>query len=55
MRVFRKLKHRRTREMAKQKRYTPDQITRVLKQQEGGMKVAEICRQAGICEQTFYR
>ena len=41
--------------MAKHKRYTPEQITRVLKQQEAGMKVAEICRQAGICEQTFYR
>ena len=41
--------------MAKQKRYSPEQITRILKQQEAGMKVAEICRQAGICEQTFYR
>jgi hypothetical protein len=27
--------------MAKHKRYTPEQITRVLKQQEAGMKVAE--------------
>lgn len=41
--------------MAKSKRYSPEQITRILKQQEAGMKVAEICRQAGICEQTFYR
>ena len=41
--------------MARPKRYTPEQITRILKQQEAGMKVAEICRQAGICEQTFYR
>ena len=41
--------------MAKPKRYTPEQITRILKQQEAGLKVAEICRQAGICEQTFYR
>ena len=41
--------------MAKPKRFTPEQITRVLKQQEAGMKVTEICRQAGISEQTFYR
>jgi putative transposase len=41
--------------MAKLKRYSPEQFTRILKQQEGGLKVAEICRQAGICEQTFYR
>ncbi|MDH4020987.1 MAG: transposase [Xanthomonadales bacterium] len=41
--------------MAKPKRYSPEQITRILKQQEAGLKVAEICRQAGICEQTFYR
>jgi len=36
--------------MAKPKRFTPEQITRLLKQQEAGMKVAEICRQAGISE-----
>lgn len=41
--------------MARPKRYTPEQITRILKQQEAGLKVAEICRQAGICEQTLYR
>ena len=41
--------------MAAPKRYSPEQITRILKQQEAGLKVAEICRQAGICEQTFYR
>ena len=40
--------------MAKPKRYSPEQITRFLKQQEAGLKVAEICRQAGTCEQTFY-
>ena len=41
--------------MARPKRHTPEQITRILKQQEAGLKVAEICRQAGVCEQTFYR
>jgi hypothetical protein len=33
--------------MAKPKRYSPEQITRILKQLEAGLKVAEICRQAG--------
>ncbi len=41
--------------MAKPKRYSPERITRILKQQQAGLKAAEICRQAGICEQTFYR
>ena len=41
--------------MAKPKRHSPEQITRILKQQEAGLKVSKICRQAGICEQTFYR
>jgi hypothetical protein len=39
--------------MSKQKRHTPEQIASVLKQQEGGLKVAEICRREGIGEQTF--
>jgi len=41
--------------MAKPKRYSPEQITRILKLQDGGLTVAEICRQSGIHEQTFYR
>ena len=41
--------------MSKQKRHTPEQISSILRQQEGGLKVAEICRQNGISEQTFYR
>ena len=41
--------------MPKPKRYTAQQITRILEQQEAGVKVAEICRQANISEQTFYR
>ena len=39
----------------KGKRHTPEQIASILKRQEGGLKVAEICRQEGISEQTFYR
>ena len=40
--------------MVRGKRHTPEQITSILKQQEGGLKVAETCRQSGISEQTFY-
>ena len=41
--------------MSKQKRHTPEQIASILNQQEGGLKVVEICRREGISEQTFYR
>ena len=41
--------------MARGKRHTPEQIASILQQQEGGLKVAEICRQNSISEQTFYR
>ena len=36
-------------------RYTEEQIIRVLKEQESGVKVLELCRKYGISEQTFYR
>jgi putative transposase len=39
----------------KRSRFTEEQIVKVLKLQENGLKVIEICRQNGICEQTFYR
>jgi putative transposase len=32
-----------------------EQIVAVLKQAEAGLPVVEVCRQAGITEQTFYR
>ncbi len=38
----------------KKKRFTEEQIIRALKEHEAGAKVADICRQAGICEATFY-
>jgi putative transposase len=41
--------------MSKQKRHSPEQIASILNQQEGGLKVSEICRREGISEQTFYR
>ena len=37
------------------KRHTEEQIVAVLRQVEAGARVAEVCRKAGISEQTFYR
>ena len=39
----------------KRKRFTEEQIIKALKQHESGVKVADICRELGIAEQTFYR
>ena len=39
----------------KKKRYSEEQIIRALKQHESGMKVADVCRELGIAEGTFYR
>jgi putative transposase len=39
----------------KKKRLSVEQITAVLKQAEGGIPVGDVCRQAGVSEQTFYR
>jgi putative transposase len=39
----------------KRKRFSVEQIVAVLKQAELGMAVADIVRQTGISEQTFYR
>lgn len=36
-------------------RYTEEQILRILKEVENGTKVAQICRQYGVSEQTVYR
>lgn len=38
----------------KKPRFTEEQIIAVLKEQEQGMKVAEVCRKHGIAEQTFH-
>lgn len=38
----------------KKTRFTEEQIVKLLQQQEAGMKVAEICREQGISDQTFY-
>ncbi|CAB3753180.1 transposase IS3/IS911 family protein [Burkholderia paludis] len=39
----------------KRKRFSIEQIVAVLKQAELGMPVADLIRQVGISEQTFYR
>lgn len=37
------------------KRFSVEQITAVLKHAETGIPVGDVCRQAGISEQTSYR
>lgn len=39
----------------KRKRYSEEQIIRILKEAEAGVKVADLCRKYGISEQTYYR
>ena len=36
-------------------RFTEEQITYALRQAESGKPVAEVCRQLGVSEQSFYR
>ena len=38
----------------KKSRFTEEQITFALRQAESGMPVADVCRQIGIAEATFY-
>ena len=38
----------------KKTRFTEEQIAAILKQGEAGMKTADLCRQNGISEATFY-
>jgi putative transposase len=40
--------------MARRRGHTEEQILAALRQAEGGTTVAEICRDVGISEQTFY-
>lgn len=37
------------------KRFTEEQIIKIIKEQEQGKKVADIIREQNIAEQTFYR
>jgi putative transposase len=38
----------------KKSRFSEEQIVRILRQQEAGMKIAELVREHGVSEQTFY-
>ena len=37
------------------KRYSTEQIIRVLKEREAGVNLSELCRKYGIAEQTYYK
>jgi len=39
----------------KRKRFAVEQITGILKQAELGTPIAELCRQHGVSEQSYYR
>ncbi len=39
----------------KKTKFTESQIIGILKQQEGGQKVSDICREQGISQPTFYQ
>lgn len=38
----------------KKSRYTESQIVGILKEADGGLKVAEVCRKHGISQPTYY-
>ena len=38
----------------KSTRFTETQIVSILKRQEAGAKVTDLCREHGICDATFY-
>lgn len=38
----------------KRKRFTDEQIAMALRQAEGGTLVADVCRQIGVSEASFY-
>jgi len=39
----------------KRKRFTEEQIIGILREQESGVKTADVCRRHGISEATFYK
>jgi putative transposase len=38
----------------KKKRFTEEQITKVLREYEGGRQIKDLCRELGITASTFY-
>lgn len=55
---FRQFKNRvlylNSQEKMKKSKFTEEQIIAILKEQEQGVKVSEICRKHGIADQTFH-
>lgn len=39
----------------KRKRFSEEQIIRILKESESGISVPDLCRKYGMCQNTFYR
>ena len=39
----------------KRSRFDEEQIIRILKEQEGGLRTADLCRKHGISSATFYK
>jgi putative transposase len=39
----------------KHSRFSAEQITEILKEQEHGLRTADVCRKHGISEATFYK
>jgi putative transposase len=39
----------------KHSRFTDEQIIGILKEQESGLRTADVCRKHGISEATFYK
>ena len=39
----------------KKKRFTEEQIIRILQEADGGMSARDVCRKHDVSEQTFYR
>jgi putative transposase len=39
----------------KRSRFTEEQVIAILKEQEAGMKTADVCRKHGISEATFHK
>ncbi|MFT8559575.1 MAG: transposase, partial [Acetobacter sp.] len=39
----------------KRSRFTEEQIIGILKEQESGLKVSDLCRKHGISDATFYK
>jgi putative transposase len=42
-------------ENSMKKRFTEEQIIRLLKEVDGGMPIEEVCRKHGICKASYYK